>query len=142
MQQLINKYIQILIIELDDLEADIELLIDEYIQREEKHQITKYVLLENLAVIVEKEPSRETHRKTGAPPLSTLLGLYHGVPLKHRGPYYGNLPPDVIVIYQRPIESICHTEAEIREKVKEVVFHEIGHYFGLSEKDLRDIEQS
>lgn len=70
-----------------------------------------------------------------------ILGIYHGVPLQHRGPYYGNVPPDVITIYQRPIESICRTEEDIRVKVREVVIHEVGHYFGFSEKQLRDIER-
>jgi predicted Zn-dependent protease with MMP-like domain len=97
--------------------------------------------IENLAVIVEEKPSREIFEKTGSTPLSSILGHYHGVPLKHRGPYYGNIPPDVIVIYQRPIESICSTEEEIKKKVREVVFHEIGHYFGLSDKELKEIER-
>lgn len=97
-------------------------------------------LLNNIAVIVEEKPSREIFERTGSNPLSSLLGHYHGVPFKHRGPFYGNLPPDVIVIYQRPIESICDTEEQIRKKVKEVVFHEIGHFFGLSEEELRNIE--
>ena len=96
--------------------------------------------IENLAVIVEEKPSREIFEKTGSTPLSSILGHYHGVPLKHRGPYYGNIPPDVIVIYQKPIESICSTDEQIKKKVREVVFHEIGHYFGLSDKELREIE--
>jgi predicted Zn-dependent protease with MMP-like domain len=97
--------------------------------------------LENLAVIVEERPSREIFERSGGPTLSTILGHYHGVPFKHRGPYYGNVPPDVIVIYQEPIENICSTEEEIKKRVREVVLHEIGHYFGLSEKELRDIEE-
>jgi predicted Zn-dependent protease with MMP-like domain len=72
---------------------------------------------------------------------SLLLGLYHGVPLKDRGSYYGNLPPDVIVIYQEPIEQLSASAPEIKERIREVVLHEVGHYFGLSEKDLRDIEE-
>ncbi len=98
-------------------------------------------LISNLAVIVEEKASREIFEKTGSTPLSSILGHYHGVPFKHRGPFYGNIPPDVIVIYQKPIESICSTEEEIKKKVREVVFHEIGHYFGLSEKELREIER-
>jgi len=99
----------------------------------------KYI--QNLAVIIEEKPSRETYERTGASPFSSILGHYHGVPFKHRGPYYGNLPPDVIVIYQRPIENVCSSDEEIRKKVREVVFHEIGHYFGLSERELREIEE-
>lgn len=98
-------------------------------------------LISNLAVLVEEKASREIFEKTGSTPLSSILGHYHGVPFKHRGPFYGNIPPDVIVIYQKPIESICSTEEDIKKKVKEVVFHEIGHYFGLSEKELREIER-
>ena len=93
--------------------------------------------IENLAVMVEERPPR---RRSSRGSGSTLLGRYYGVPLKDRGSYYGNLPPDVIVIYQEPIELISATEDEIKERVREVVFHEVGHYFGLSEKDLRDIE--
>jgi len=97
-------------------------------------------LISNLALIVEEKPSREIFEKTGSTPLSSILGHYHGVPFKHRGPFYGNIPPDVIVIYQKPIENICSTEEEIKKKVREVVFHEIGHYFGLSDKELKEIE--
>jgi predicted Zn-dependent protease with MMP-like domain len=97
--------------------------------------------LQNIAVIVEEAPSQETRVRTGIPSFSTLLGLYHGVPFKHRGPYYGNMPPDMIVLYQKPIENICSTDEEVKEKVKGVLLHEIGHYFGLSEKELREIEE-
>lgn len=98
--------------------------------------------LKNLAVIVEDKPSREIYERTGSSPFSCILGHYHGVPFKHRGPFYGNVPPDVIIIYQNTIENVCSTEKEIKKKVREVVLHEIGHYFGLSEKELKDIERT
>jgi predicted Zn-dependent protease with MMP-like domain len=101
-------------------------------------EFKKYI--ENLAVIIEDSPPREVYRQTGSSPYSTILGLYHGVPLKHRGPYYGNLPPDVIFIYQKPIQEMCHSEEAIKQKIKEVVLHEVGHYFGLSDEELSDIE--
>ena len=63
-------------------------------------------LIENLVVIVEEEAPPEVYRQTGSHPLSRILGTYHGIPFKHRGPYYGNNPPDVIVIYQKPIEEV------------------------------------
>ena len=97
--------------------------------------------LDNIAVIVETKPSRDVYEKTGGSPFSSILGLYHGVPLKHRGPYYGNLPPDVIIIYQEPIEQFSSSEEDIRKKVQEVVLHEIGHFFGLSDKELKEIEK-
>ncbi len=97
-------------------------------------------LVDNVTVIVEDRPSREVYERTGSPPFSYIFGLYHGVPYKHRGPFYGNLPPDVIVIYQEPIERFCSSEKEIREKVTEVVKHEIGHYFGMKDPELKEIE--
>lgn len=99
----------------------------------------KYI--DNLAVMVEEKPSRELYEQTGGSPFSILLGHYHGVPFKHRGPFYGNIAPDVIVVYQKPIESICSTEEEIKKKVREVIFHEVGHYFGLSDTEMREIEK-
>ncbi len=96
--------------------------------------------LNNITVIVEEKPSREVYERLGGSPFSLILGLYHGVPFKHRGPFYGNVPPDVITIYQNPIEKICSTEEEIKKKVKEVVVHEIAHYFGFDDKELKKIE--
>jgi len=117
---------------------EFEKLVEEALARIPR-KFRKY--LDNIAVIVEKQPSREIYERTGSTPLSTILGHYHGVPFKHRGPFYGNIPPDVIVIYQKPIEAICSTEEEIKKKVQEVVFHEVGHYFGLKEDELRKIEE-
>jgi predicted Zn-dependent protease with MMP-like domain len=97
-------------------------------------------LIHNVAVIVEDLPTKETRRTIGVPSRSNILGLYHGVPYTHRGPYYGNVPPDVIIIYQQPIERICRSDDEIKERIQEVVVHEVGHYFGLSDDELRDIE--
>lgn len=99
-------------------------------------------LIQNVAIMVEDHPGAGTRRGTRTPKGGTLLGLYHGVPFKHRGPYYGNTPPDVIVLFQEPIESLGGDEEDIRDRVREVLMHEIGHYFGLSEEELRQIENS
>ena len=98
-------------------------------------------LIANLVVIVEEEAPLDVYRETGSHPFSRILGTYHGVPFKHRGPFYGNIPPDVIVIYQNPIEEICSDEEEIKKEVRKVVIHEIGHYFGFSDTEMRKIEE-
>jgi len=70
----------------------------------------------------------------------TLFGLYQGVPLTERGWNYGNMLPDRIVIYQRPIESVAASPEEIEKIVRDTVIHEIGHYFGFTDKELREID--
>lgn len=95
--------------------------------------------LENIGVVVVDEPPLGLLNELGIKPPDTLLGLYQGVPLRRRGSAYFNALPDRVTIYQKPIERICHNEAELKQKVQEVVMHEIGHYFGLSERDLERI---
>jgi predicted Zn-dependent protease with MMP-like domain len=96
--------------------------------------------MENIAVIVEDRASEDQLREMDLGSPLELLGLYQGIPLDRRGFYYGNVLPDQISLFQNAIESICTTEAEIKEKIREVVIHEVGHYFGLSEERLRELE--
>ena len=95
--------------------------------------------LENIDVVVEDEPSEDILRRMNITPPNILLGLYQGVPLNRRGRGYANVLPDKISLYQRPIESVCRNEEELKERVREVVMHEIGHYFGLSEEQIREV---
>ena len=95
--------------------------------------------LRNIAVIVEGEPSRELLEDLGLWPHGTLLGLYQGVPLPRRGFSYGNVLPDRITIFQRPIEAMGRTRRDIKEAVKDTVVHEIGHYFGLDDARIEEL---
>lgn len=97
--------------------------------------------LKNIAVIVEDFPSPQIAADMKLRSPWDLFGLYHGVPFEHRGPYYGNLAPDVILIFQKPIERFSETEAEIREEIRATVVHEVGHYFGFNDAELRRIER-
>ena len=97
--------------------------------------------MENVDVVVERQASREVLSEMGLSSPFELLGLYQGVPLDRRGFYYGNVLPDKITLFQVPIESICQTKEEMREKIREVVIHEVGHYFGLDDEKLRELEE-
>ncbi|MCM8828502.1 MAG: metallopeptidase family protein, partial [Candidatus Omnitrophica bacterium] len=68
-----------------------------------------------------------------------LLGLYHGVPYGKRT-NYNLVMPDKIIIYRRTFERICKTRKELEKKVEEVLLHEIGHYFGFNEEQLRKLK--
>jgi predicted Zn-dependent protease with MMP-like domain len=95
--------------------------------------------LRNIAVVVESEPSQELLEEMGLWPDRTLLGLYQGIPLIKRGFSYGNVLPDCITIFQKPIEAMCRTADEIKQAVKDTVVHEIGHYFGLDDEQIDEL---
>ena len=97
--------------------------------------------MKNVDVVVEDRASRDLLLETGLQSPFELLGLYQGLPLDRRGFYYGNVLPDKITLFQVPIESVCQTKEEIEEKVREVVIHEVGHYFGLNDERLRELER-
>jgi predicted Zn-dependent protease with MMP-like domain len=96
--------------------------------------------IENVEIVVEDEPSSNPQlTRYGVKRNEMLLGLYHGVPLTKRGTWYGMTPtlPDRITLFQKNIEAVCRTEEEVEEKIYEVLFHEIGHYFGMDEQQIR-----
>jgi predicted Zn-dependent protease with MMP-like domain len=95
----------------------------------------------NLAIVVESEPSEELLEEMEVEPPDTLYGLYQGTPLTERAWAYGNTLPDRIVIYQRPIEEDCEDADEMRAVIGETLIHEVGHYFGLSEEEIEEIEE-
>ena len=97
--------------------------------------------MKNVDVVVEDRASRDLLSEMGLQSPFELLGFYQGIPLDRRGFYYGNVLPDKITLFQIPIESTCQTKEEIEEKVKEVVIHEVGHYFGLDDDRLRELEK-
>ena len=96
----------------------------------------------NVAVVVEDEPSPDLLEEMEMEPDDTVFGLYQGIPLTERRSHYGNALPDRISIYQRPIEDACEDDEDIRQCVAETVIHEFGHYFGLSEEEIEEIEET
>jgi predicted Zn-dependent protease with MMP-like domain len=96
--------------------------------------------LDNVDVVIEDWPDRETLRRAGLRHPAQLLGFYHGVPQTKRTRSYGLVLPDKISIYRKPIEMRCRTEREARAIIRRVVRHEIAHHFGLDDAHLRAID--
>ena len=95
--------------------------------------------LDNIAIQIRPIAPPNLYRDLSKNPWG-LLGVYQGVPYAGRGPWYGSVLPDRILIFQKPIERLARTAAEIRKLVRQVVIHEVGHYFGLSDDELHRLE--
>ena len=94
--------------------------------------------IQNVAVLVEDVPPHQRSLKPGQQ-RSLLLGVFHGVPTTKKSIFDLSSGPDHIVLYQRNIEAVCSTEAEVRAQIRLTVIHELGHYFGLDEEQLKDV---
>jgi predicted Zn-dependent protease with MMP-like domain len=93
--------------------------------------------IENLAVVVEDEPSDELLRELDLDPEEeTLYGVYQGVELGARGGSYGGALPDRVVIFRLPLLEACDSRREVLREIRATVVHEVGHYFGLDEDQL------
>jgi predicted Zn-dependent protease with MMP-like domain len=97
--------------------------------------------MQNIAIVVEDEPSRELLEEMDIEPPDTLLGLYQGTPLTERHWGYGNTLPDRVLIFQGPHERSAEDEDDLIVAIAETLIHEIGHYFGLSEEEIEEIEE-
>lgn len=97
--------------------------------------------MHNIAIIVEDEPSRELLREMEIEPPDTLFGLYTGTPLPERGASFGNALPDRILLFQGPHEREAEDHEDLIVSIAETLIHEIGHYFGMSEDEIQEIEE-
>jgi len=96
--------------------------------------------MQNIAIVVEDDPTGEQLASVDLEPPDTLLGLYEGTPLTERHWDDGNRLPDKITLFQLPIEDASGNEDDVVVAIGETLIHEIGHYFGLSEEEIEAIE--
>jgi predicted Zn-dependent protease with MMP-like domain len=97
--------------------------------------------IENVAIMVEREPSARQLASGRVPRGDTLLGLYEGRPLPVRSVWEGFGMPDRITIFQGPIERLARSEADLERIVYDTLWHEIAHYFGMDERQVRAAER-
>jgi predicted Zn-dependent protease with MMP-like domain len=97
--------------------------------------------MQNIAIVVEDEPSRELLHDMEIEPPDTLFGLYQGTPLTERQ-WSGNTTlPDRILLFQGPHEREAADDDDLIGSIAETLIHEIGHYFGMSEDQIEEIEE-
>jgi predicted Zn-dependent protease with MMP-like domain len=93
--------------------------------------------IRNVAILVEDFPPNQKLPQPGQPRL--LLGIFHGVPVTKKSVFDASTGPAHIVLYQKNIEAVCSSEAEVRQQIRQTLMHELGHYFGMTEEQLRDV---
>jgi predicted Zn-dependent protease with MMP-like domain len=94
--------------------------------------------IQNVAILVEDFSPNQSRPRPGRQ-RRLLLGIFHGVPATKKSVFDLSVGPAHIVLYQKNIEAVCSSEAEVRHQIRQTLRHELGHYFGMTEAQLRDV---
>lgn len=100
-------------------------------------EIQRY--LNNIVITVQKRPSKRMREEMELGPNDSLFGLFQGVPLIERSATMPPLYPDMIYLFQEPLEATCETLEELEEEIEVTVVHEVAHYVGMTEKRLAEL---
>lgn len=95
--------------------------------------------IENVAFILEDDPTAEQRIRLKLYPNETLFGLYEGVPLPARGGAT-KLLPDKISIFKNPLLLASTDKKDLRDKIGHTVWHEVAHYFGLDHQRIHQLD--
>ena len=95
----------------------------------------------DVPIVVQDFAADEVLDEMGIDDPFSLSGLYQGVPIGHRGQAIATGVPDMIFLYRRPIlDEWCEEGVPLKDVVRTVLVHEIGHHMGLSDDDIDRIE--
>jgi predicted Zn-dependent protease with MMP-like domain len=114
--------------------ADFEALV-----REAVESIPEFFqeIMSNVDFLVRRQPLKRQIKEAALDEGDLLLGLYEGFPITEG--FDGNMsPPDIITIFQGPIEEVSNSNEEIRQQIRTTVIHEVAHFFGISDAELYD----
>ncbi|HVN96894.1 MAG TPA: metallopeptidase family protein [Syntrophorhabdaceae bacterium] len=95
--------------------------------------------LTNIIITVRKRPSKRMREEMELSPEEPLLGLFEGVALIDRSVTTPPLYPDMIYLFQEPLEAMCETLNELEQEIEITVVHEVAHYIGMTEARLAEL---
>ena len=93
--------------------------------------------IKNVAIVVEDYADDGILEMADVEDAMGLYGFYHGIPLTARTHEYGMVLPDVIYLFRQPILALCANSDEVRQEIRRTLWHEIAHYFGIDEEQLK-----
>ncbi|MEI6850620.1 MAG: metallopeptidase family protein [Candidatus Saccharibacteria bacterium] len=101
----------------------------------------KYIKgLQNVAIVMEDNPTLEQLHKMQIDNNHLLLGLYEGIPLTKRGGNYTFVLPDKITLFKNSLLATSNSENELFENIKRTLWHEIAHYYGLGHIRINQLQ--
>jgi predicted Zn-dependent protease with MMP-like domain len=92
--------------------------------------------LDNVAIVMEDNPTTEQIKKMKIRDGTILLGLYEGIPLTQRGNGYTFVLPDKITLFKKSLLQVAQSEKELFYQVKQTLWHEIAHFYGLEHQQM------
>jgi predicted Zn-dependent protease with MMP-like domain len=95
--------------------------------------------LKNVDIVVKRRPNRDDLEDAGLPPGESMYGFYRGIPLTERGTGYNMAAPDIIDIYQEPLEEDFPDDNELVDEIRVTVLHELAHFFGIDDERLHEL---
>lgn len=118
-------------------DEDFEKLVSEGMDAIPKEFIDK---IKNVAITIADFPTPAQLKKVKARPGTTLFGLYEGIPQTKRNSAYSGVLPDKITIFKIPLLCVSSDLGDLKERVKNTVWHEIAHHFGLDHDRIHELE--
>ncbi len=98
--------------------------------------------VKNVAITWDYDPSPEQRAKQNLRSYQTLFGLYEGIPMTKRGDSYNLVLPDKITIFKNPIAHYAHDLESLKDQVKNTLWHEIAHHYGLDHDRIHELEDN
>ena len=95
--------------------------------------------LKQVDIVVKRRPSRSDLIDADLAPDESMYGFYRGIPLTERDSGYSMVAPDVIDVYQEPLEEDFPEEAELIAEIRTTVLHELAHFFGIDDDRLEEL---
>jgi len=96
--------------------------------------------LDNVVITYDDEPDQAQRKKLKLRCHQSLYGLFEGIPKTQRGAGYAMVLPDKITLFKKPMEQSCRNMTELKAQVKNTLWHEIAHHYGLNHARIHELE--